>query len=212
MARHFQDRSGEDSGNVKLHAPATRRNRDAILEVLRQVLPHEGILLEVASGTGEHAAWMAPQLLPLVWQPSDADPAMRASIAAHSEEANSPNIMPPLNLEVHSDLWPLSRADALFCCNLLHIAPWTACEALMNGAARTLSPGGLLVIYGPFKRGGEHTAPSNAAFDRQLREENAAWGVRDLEAVTSKANLAGLELRDVIEMPANNLSLVFTRT
>lgn len=211
MARHFQDRTGEDGGNVKLHAPATRRNRDAILEVLRQVLPREGILLEVASGTGEHAAWMAPQLLPLVWQPSDADPAMRASIAAHSEEVNSPNIMPPLNLDVHSDLWPLSRADALFCCNLLHIAPWTACKALMGGAGRTLSPGGVLVIYGPFKRDGGHTALSNEAFDRQLREENPDWGVRDLEAVAAAANLAGLEIRDILEMPANNLSLVFSK-
>lgn len=191
------------------HAPATLRNRAPILEVLRTVLPERGTVLEVASGTGEHAAFLSAALPHLVWQPSDPDPANRASIVAWT--AGAASVRPPLDLDAMADPWPVEAADAMVCINMIHIAPWSACLGLMRGAARLLPPGGPLCLYGPYRRGGVHTAPGNEAFDAGLRAQDPAWGVRDLEAVTEAAAAAGLHPDRVVEMPANNLTVVFRR-
>jgi len=191
------------------HAPATLRNREPILAVLRRVLPPSGIVLEIASGTGEHAVFLAAALPALVWQPSDPDPAARASIAAHAAAAAG-NIRPPLALDA-TQPWPDLAADAVLCVNMIHIAPWEAAEGLMRGGAAALPSGGPLYLYGPFKRAGRHTADSNAAFDRMLRTQDPRWGVRDLDAVADLAAAHGFGAPDVVEMPANNLSVTFRR-
>jgi hypothetical protein len=201
------------------HAPATSRNRGPILEVLSRILPATGNVLEIASGTGEHAAWFAPRLQPRIWQPSDTDAEMRASIAAHAAEAGAPNLRAPLALDVTDPDWPQAVAAALedaplraiVNINMIHIAPWSAAEGLMAGAGQLLPAGGILFLYGPFRIGGKHTAPSNEAFDRMLRAQDSRWGVRDLEAVTALAGTHGITLRERVDMPANNLSLVFER-
>lgn len=193
------------------YAPATLRNREPILGVLRVVLPGTGTVLEVASGTGEHAVFLAHALPALVWQPSDPDPGNRASIAAWTAATGIRTVRPPLALDAAAADWPVERADAVICINMIHIAPWPACLGLMRGAARLLPSGGPLYLYGPFRRGGLHTAPSNEAFDAGLREQDPAWGVRDLEAVTEAAAREGLLPDRVVEMPANNLSVVFRK-
>lgn len=200
------------------HAPATLRNRAPILAVLRQALPASGLLLEVASGTGEHAAWMAPQLpAGLAWQPSEGDPAALPGIDARTaplrrDGAPGVRLRPALLLDVTSSDWPVAAADALFCCNMLHIAPWAAAEGLLAGAARLLPPGAPLILYGPFKRRGEHTAPSNAAFDAALRAQDPRWGVRCLEGeVAPLAAAQGFGAPDIHDLPANNLALVLRR-
>jgi len=201
----------EDREAVKLHAPSAVRNRDPLLAVLRRVLPASGVVLEVASGTGQHAAWFAAHLPGLGWQPTDPDPARRASIAAWADEAGAPDLRPPLDLDVLRDPWPVPRADAVVCVNLIHIAPWRCAEALFRGAARLLPPGGPLVLYGPYRVAGAHTADSNAAFDASLRGQDPDWGVRDLEAVVTAAARAGLDWSETVPMPANNLTVVFRR-
>ena len=209
-----RDKSSRDEAggqDPRVHSPSFARNRDPILEVLRRILPKAGILLEVASGSGEHAAYMAPCLSPLIWQPSEADTALRASIDAYVKDAASPNLMPPVRLDVHQEVWPLSRADALVCLNMIHISPWTAAEALLRGAGELLSPGGVLFLYGPFIRQGVETAPSNLAFDQSLRDRNPEWGIRALEDVVALAAENELDLSEVAEMPANNLSVIFLR-
>lgn len=197
--------------DARRSAPSTQRNRDPILGVLARVLPPAGLVLEIASGSGEHAVYFAARLPALAWQPSDPDEANRASITAWRDDAALPNLRAPLALDATWDRWPIERADAMVNINMIHIAPWAACEGLMRGAARLLPPGAPLVLYGPFRRGGRHTAPSNEAFDRGLRARDAAWGVRDLEAVERAAAAAGLPLDEIVEMPSNNLSLVFRR-
>jgi hypothetical protein len=192
-------------------APAAERNREPILAVLREVLPAHGTVLEIASGTGQHAVHFAAALPALVWQPSDADPAARASIAAWAEQAALPNLHAPLALDVCATRWPLASAAALVCCNMIHIAPWQATEGLFAGASNLLDAGTPLVLYGPFRRDGAHTAPSNAAFDAQLRARNPAWGVRDLEVVTALAVAAGFAFDRLVPMPANNFCVVFRR-
>lgn len=192
-----------------LTAPAAERNKEPILAVLRRVLPERGLVLEIASGTGQHVAHFAAALPHLTWQPSEADPDMRASIAAWIAEAGLPNLLSPLPLDVREKAWPLERAEAVVCINMVHISPWEASLALISGAARVLSRKGILFLYGPYRRFGGHTAPSNEAFDAQLRAANSEWGVRDLEAVADAARTEGLELEEIVEMPANNLSLVF---
>lgn len=192
-------------------APATQRNRDPILEVLRRVLPRQGTVLEVASGSGEHAVYFAEALPSLTWQPTDASESARASIAAWKADSGLRNLVAPRPLDAASPEWPLDRADAVVCINMVHIAPWAACEGLMRGAARVLPPGAPLVLYGPFRVGGEHTAPSNAAFDEDLRRRDPAWGVRDLEAVVEEARTNGLAHVETVAMPANNLTVVFRR-
>lgn len=196
----------------RLHAPATLRNRDPILGVLQRVLPPNGLVLEVSSGSGEHAAYFAPRLAPLRWQPSDIDPAACASIAVYVSEAAAPNLLPPVALDVTSDTWPVAAADAIVCVNMIHIAPWEACLGLLAGAGRILASGtGILYLYGPFTRGGAHTAATNAAFDRSLRAQDPAWGIRDLDDVTDEAAKHGLELVETVEMPANNLSVIYRK-
>jgi len=195
----------------KQHAPATLRNREAIFGVLERVLPKTGLVLEIASGTGEHATFFAPQLPTIEWQPTDGDPEMRASIAEWTAECAAANVLPPLVLDVCSDSWPVAEAAAIFCANMIHIAPWAATEGLLRGAARTLPVGGPLVLYGPFMIGGRHTAPSNEAFDASLRTRNPAWGVRDLDVVIALAAASGLVHQETVQMPANNLSVVFVR-
>lgn len=192
-----------------LHAAATERNRDAILGVLSGILPPAGLVLEIASGTGQHVAYFAQAFPHLSWQPTDTAPAHLDSIRAWSIAARAPNIAPPLRLDVEEPPWPIPRADAILNINMIHIAPWSAAEALFAGAARLLPPGGLLYLYGPFQRDGVHTAESNRRFDERLRTEDPRWGVRDLAAVEALAVAAGFQRPDVVAMPANNLSLVF---
>jgi hypothetical protein len=196
---------------VALTAPAAERNKDPILAVLRRVLPDTGVVLEIASGTGQHIVHFGAALPQLAWQPSDPDPEMRASIAAWIAETGLPNVRQPLAIDVRDEQWPVEHADAVVAVNMVHIAPWTATLGIIRGAGRLLPASGALILYGPYKRGASHTAPSNEAFDAQLRSSNAEWGIRDLEAVVDAARLQGLELEEVVEMPANNLTVVFRR-
>lgn len=199
------------TGDARRFSPSTARNRDPILAVLRGVLPREGEVLEIAAGTGEHAVHFAKHLPHLRWQPSDPDPDARASITAWRASAALANLVPAVALDVTAEPWPVARADAIVCINMIHIAPWGATEALMAGAARTLPPAGVLFLYGPYRREGRHTAPSNEAFDADLRRRNPAWGVRDLGEVSAVAARNGLDFQQIVEMPANNLSVVFAR-
>jgi SAM-dependent methyltransferase len=187
------------------------RNREPILEVLRRILPEPGLVLEVGSGTGEHAAYFATAMPGLIWQPSDSDPALRESIAAHAEACDAANLAAPLDLDTTSDEWPVAAADAVVSINMIHIAPWTCSEGLVRGAARILPPHGPLYLYGPFMRDGRHTAPSNATFDRSLRAEDPRWGVRDVAEVAALAAGHGLALDEITHMPSNNLSVVFRK-
>jgi SAM-dependent methyltransferase len=190
---------------MKQHAPATERNAAPIRAVLERVLPARGLVLEIASGTGQHAVYMARALPALDWQPSDPDAAARASIEAWRAEVALPNLRAPLELDVRAP-WPIARADAVVCINMLHISPWAAAEALFAGAARVLPPAGVLVTYGPYLIDGA-TAPSNQAFDRSLRARDPSWGVRevrDLERIAPAFTLA-----EVVPMPANNHTLVW---
>lgn len=192
------------------HAPAVARNRGPILEVLARVLPPRGSVLELASGSGEHAAYFASALPGLVWQPSEREVAAFDSIAAWAESV--PNVREAILLDVTQDPWPIETVDAVFSANLIHIAPWEACLGLLRGTARHLAPNGVLVLYGPYAIGGRHTAASNAAFDEDLRRRDPSWGVRDLDAVLDAARAHGLALRERVPMPANNQTLVFERT
>lgn len=194
-----------------LHAAATERNRDPILEVLRAVLPPTGLVLEIASGTGQHVTYFARALPALRWQPSDPSSAHLESIRAWSAASGANNIASPLLLDVERAPWPVAHADAILNINMIHIAPWSAAEALFQGAARLLPAAGVLYLYGPFKRAGQHTSPSNERFDERLRSEDARWGVRDLDELAVLATSAGFEPPEIVTMPANNLSLVYRR-
>jgi SAM-dependent methyltransferase len=193
------------------HAPATLRNRDPILAALKKHLPERGTVLEVASGTGEHAVWFAEQMPGLTWLPSDLDEVALGSIRAWIAQAGARNVEEPLRLDVTEEPWPVKRVDGVFNANMLHISPEAACAGLLRGAAQVLAPGGPLVIYGPFRIGGAHTAPSNAAFDVDLRRRDARWGVRDLETLVALATGYGLTFEERVAMPANNQTLVFRR-
>lgn len=193
------------------HCPATLRNRRPILKVLARLLPEKGKVLEVASGTGEHAIYFGRRLRGIVWQPSDRDPELLASIEAWREEAKLENVRPALLLDVLEAPWPVKEADAIFCSNMIHIAPWEAAEGLFRGAADVLPQGGLLILYGPFREGGQHTSESNRLFDEKLRSQNPAWGVRDRGEVEALARREGFACEEVVRMPANNLMLVFRR-
>jgi SAM-dependent methyltransferase len=200
-----------ETADPRQYRPHVPRNRDAILDVLKRVLPQRGLVLEIASGSGEHAAYFAQGLPELTWQPSDPEAQALASIAAHRDAAGLPNLLAPLHLDVTAAAWPVERADAVICCNMIHIAPWAACEGLMAGAARVLAVGGALYLYGPHKIAGRHTAPSNQEFDAYLRSQNAAWGIRDLDEVTALAERHNFTLTETVSMPANNLSVIFVR-
>jgi Protein of unknown function (DUF938) len=209
--------------DARQYAPATERNRDPILEVLLEVLPPIGAVLEISSGTGEHAAYFAPRLQPRLWIPTDLSVTARDSIEAWRAASQIPqgsatgadNLSPPIALDASQARWAVEDMTfgepigAIVNINMIHIAPWSACLGLMAGAGRILPKGGILYLYGPFKQNGEHTAPSNAAFDQSLQMRDREWGVRDLEAVIAAAEAEGLTFVKTYSMPANNLSIVF---
>ena len=199
---------GEKLADGRWFTSSAERNKQPLLDVLSRVLPARGLVLEIASGTGQHAVHFAAALPGLRWQPSDPDPEFRRSIDARRAEAALPNLLPAIELDVQRAPWPVARADAVLCINMVHVAPWAATAALMRGAGRVLASGGVLVLYGPYRRGGRHTSPSNEEFDRALRDENPEWGLRDAEAVIDEAGREGLALREIVAMPANNLSIV----
>jgi SAM-dependent methyltransferase len=192
-------------------AAAAARNREPILRVLRDCLPSSALVLEIGSGTGEHAMWFSSALRTLTWLPTDQNPDALRSIAAWRERAGLTNLLPPLALDASAETWPVAHADVVVAINIVHVAPWTTGQGLIAGAARVLAPGGLLYLYGPFRKAGMHTAASNAAFDAELRVRDPSWGVRDLEEVTKFAISHGFEEPRKIAMPANNLSVVFRR-
>ncbi len=201
------------SADARLFSPSSARNREPILEVLRSVLPDGAKVLEIASGTGEHAVHFA-SALPVTWHPSDPDAASRASIASWIAHAGLETVEPPVDLDARAADWSVAERapfDAVVSINMIHIAPWAACEGLLRGASGLLRPGGAVFLYGPFSRGGVHTAPSNAAFDDSLKARDPAWGVRDLDAVEAAAGARGLSLDRIVEMPANNLSVVLLK-
>ena len=199
-----------------LSSPAALRNRGPILEVLRRYLPARGAILEIASGSGEHVMHFAAALPDLVFQPSDPDAAARASIAARAQECGLTNVRAQLALDANAEHWQLPHEiavslPALFCFNMIHIAPWRAALGLLRNAAQALPRQGVVYLYGPYRRGGRHTAPSNESFDRDLRTRNADWGVRDVEDVIAEAATQQLAFVEIVEMPANNLSVVLRR-
>ncbi|HZQ60660.1 MAG TPA: DUF938 domain-containing protein [Casimicrobiaceae bacterium] len=201
---------GEQLPDGRWFSAAAQRNQGPILEVLQRVLPASGAVLEIASGTGQHVAHFASALPDLAWQPSDPMPDCRRSIATWV--GHLPNVRPPIVLDVQQRPWPFTGANAVLCINMLHVAPWSATEALLAGAAEALAPDGILFVYGPFRRADRPTAPTNEAFDAQLRARDPAWGLRDLERVVASAAANALELAEVAEMPANNLSVVFRKS
>lgn len=192
-------------------APHVARNAEPIAAVLRDVLPGRGLVLEVASGTGEHAVHFARAFPTLLWQPSDPEPAALRSIEAWRAEAGLFNLLPAVSLDARAAEWPVSNADAIVAINMVHISPWSATTGLMRGAVRLLAPGAPLFLYGPYRRAGIETAPSNEAFDESLKARDPEWGLRDLEAVAEAAAAHGFALERVVEMPANNLSVIFRK-
>jgi SAM-dependent methyltransferase len=199
------------SAALRQHAPAAERNREPILAVLREVLPPAGLVLEIASGTGQHVIHFAAALPQLDWQPSDPDTEARNSIAAWTGQSGLANVRAPLDLDVERTPWAIDAAAALLCINMVHISPWSATQALFDGASRVLRSGGVLYLYGPYRRHGQHTSPGNEAFDLQLRNRNPAWGLRDMETVVALGDAHGFACGEPIAMPANNFSLVFTK-
>lgn len=195
----------------RLQYPATQRNRDAILEVLRGVLPPSGLVLEIASGSGEHIVHFANAMPGLTFQPSDPEDAARLSIAAWTAETGLSNIRPPLAIDVRREPWPIAQADAMLCINMIHISPWEATQALMRNAGRILSKGAPLYLYGAYRQKDVVTADSNEAFDADLKSRNPQWGLRQLDDVAALAREAGFSGPAVTPMPANNLSVVFRR-
>ena len=195
------------------HSPAADRNKEPILAQLRSVLGERGTALEIAAGTGQHAVFFAAGLPGWTWQPSDADPAMLQVIAERVLYAGVGNVLPPRQLDVTQRPWPFTgKFDAIFCANMLHIAPWDACLGLIAGAARHLAPGGLLITYGPYFETGVPAAPSNLAFDESLRARDPSWGIRALDEVVAEARRSGLAFEQRHAMPANNLLVVFGRS
>ena len=214
--------------DARQFAPATQRNREPILAILQRILPPTGTVLEISSGTGEHAIFFAPALHPRQWLPSDPDPIARASVTAWSHECPTENLHPPLTIDAREAVWAIEQPEvrdglatldleqhpiqAIANINMIHISPWAACLGLMAGAERLLPSGSILYLYGPFKQNGQHTAPSNEAFDASLRWQNPQWGVRDLEEVAAIAQSHQLALTEVVPMPANNFSVIFHKT
>lgn len=196
---------------MKQHAPATERNRDPIAAVLAEELPQTGIVLEVASGTGEHAVHFAAAFPHLQWQPSDPDGDSLASIAAWREEYAGDNLLAPLQIDAAADRWPVSAADAIYCCNMVHISPVAATLGLLAGAQRLLPAGAPLVLYGPYLEDGVETAASNLAFDASLKQRNSGWGLRSAEWLDRLAAAQSLIRTRRVPMPANNLLLVYRR-
>ncbi|WP_223111499.1 DUF938 domain-containing protein [Billgrantia pellis] len=200
----------QDASCRRMQSPAAARNRQPILDVLSRVLPEQARVLEVASGSGEHGVHFARAKPGWIWQPSDPNPEARGSIAAWREHAELGNLLEPMPLDV-GGVWPAGPFEGIVAINLIHISPWEVTEALVAQAAERLVEGGVLFLYGPYRRDGRHTAKSNAAFDVDLRARDPRWGVRDLESVVAEAQPHGFMLEQTIEMPANNLSVVFRR-
>jgi SAM-dependent methyltransferase len=196
---------------AKGFAPAAERNRGPILDVLRRVLPVRGTVLEIASGTGQHAVFFSERLTELRWLPSDASPDALRSIASWVKEEARDNLLTPVELDVRWQTWPVTKADAMLCINMIHISPWESSEALFAGAQRILDGGAPMVTYGPYRVGGEHTAQSNAAFDESLRARDPRWGVRDIDDLEALAKRTGFSLEERVAMPANNMTLVWRR-
>ncbi len=197
--------------DLRRSAPAALRNRDPILDVLRSVLPSTGLVLEVASGSGEHVVHFARHLPDLDWQPSDPSPAARESIAAWVDAEGLDNVRPPLELDAARLPWPVQQAGAIVCINMVHISPWEATIGLLGGAKEILPSGGTLFLYGPFRRPDRPLEPSNEAFDQDLQARDPRWGLRDLDAVIACATENDLAFERIVEMPANNLSVIFRR-
>ena len=196
---------------MKRHAPATLRNRDAIAEILARELPESGTVLEVASGSGEHAVFFAAQFPALQWQPSDADPEALASIAEYRAEAKLPTLREPISLNAAEAVWNVPHAGAIVCINMVHISPWAAAEGLFHGASKCLKAYAPLILYGPYFERGADPAPSNLEFDASLKSRNPLWGIRQVADVTALAQKAGFTLSARYAMPANNLMLVYRR-
>ena len=188
--------------------PSVGRNRGPILEVLRRVFAPKGRVLEIASGSGEHAWFFASKLPGITWQPSEPTPAGLENIEAWRVDEPLPNLLAPRVIDTRSDAWGVGSFDAMFCANMIHISPWESCVGLIRGAGEHLVAGGVLVTYGPYMVDGQHTAPSNEAFDQHLRQRDPSWGIRDVEAVAEQAAANGLRLVERVAMPANNFSLV----
>lgn len=206
--------SREVTDDNRMMSPSVARNKGPILDILHPHLSAGMRVLEIASGTGEHGAHIMASVEGLIWQPSDLSPEARHSVSAWAEYSGDPNFKAPVALDASLDQWPLEDGlmfDAMLCINMIHIAPFEAAKGVMRGARRILKPGGIVFFYGPFKRGGEHTAPSNEAFDQSLKSRDAAWGIRDLEELETLAGASGLSLESLTEMPANNMSLIFRR-
>jgi len=199
------------SQDRKLTSPSALRNRDPISDLLRNVLPETGTVLEIASGSGEHVIHFASLFPNLDWQPSDPSPEARASIQEWVKTEAVTNVAPPLDIDASSEAWPIERADAMIAINMIHISPWPATQGLLAGAGKLLPSGGTLILYGPYQRQGQPLVPSNVDFDASLRSRNPTWGIRLLEDVESLAEQSGLALTSITEMPANNLGVVFTR-
>lgn len=198
--------------SAKRHAPATLRNREAIAGVLAKELPDEGLILEVASGSGEHAIYFAERFPTLAWQPSDPDPDALASISAYREEYLGQNCQPPVQLDAASSDWPVEHVDAILCINMVHISPWEATTGLFAGAAQRLQNDAPLILYGPYFEAETEPAPSNLAFDESLRSRNPDWGIRSLEELDQLASMHGFARSARHAMPANNLTVVYRRT
>ena len=200
----------QDKGEVRKHAPATLRNRDAIAGILSEVLPTAGLVLEIASGSGEHVAHFAQALPGYDWQPSDSDASALASIAAWC--GGIANVRPPLTIDAADVVWPINSADAILCINMVHISPWEATLGLLAGASRLLAEGAPLILYGPYRRQGLPTAQSNEAFDESLRARDYRWGLRYVETLGEAAIKQWFVLDQLLEMPANNLMLIYRRS
>jgi hypothetical protein len=204
---------GPTAGDARRSAPAAQRNREPIAEVLSEWLPDSGLVLEVASGTGEHAVWFAERFPGLEWQPSDAHPDALASIAAWQQGAGLPNVRPPIVIDASNPAgWPIERADAVLNINMAHISPWPASLGLIAGASRMLPSGAPLILYGPWLKDDIETVPSNLAFDADLKARDPEWGLRRVEDFAEAAEVEGFQLVETRGMPANNLMLLFART
>ncbi len=202
---------GEKRADGKWFIGSAERNKGPIVDVLARVLPKQGVVLEIASGTGQHVVHFAQAFPALTWQPSDPDAELRESIGLRVQDERLSNVSPPIELDVTRLPWPLQAADAMVCINMVHVAPWSATLALFEGAKALLLAQHVLFLYGPYRRDGRHTSESNAQFDSDLRARDPEWGLRDLEAVRDVAERAGFELAEIVDMPANNFSLVFKR-
>lgn len=201
----------QPAAGVRRSAPAALRNREPIAKVLREWLPQSGLVLEIASGTGEHAAYFAQAFPTLEWQPTDINPEALDSIGAWRTDAGLPNLREPVPLDAAASDWPIERADAVISINMVHISPWASALGLIEGAARLLPPGGPLILYGPWLSEGIETAPSNAAFDSDLQRRNPRWGLRKVEDFAREAEARGFAFAEQRQMPANNLMLLFRK-